>query len=152
MHLWPPAYIDSTDQDTFKFTYTTYCDLHFVQQVGRAKEKAQEADKKRKKTIDRFVSFVRSAEGLYASTTWQEFEEAFAQEEEFVAVSCYSMVLWCVHDISWQAPAAGEAWHQTHCSCHLLKTAPAMCCCLQSLLSDSFSFMTSSNLLFAGWS
>lgn len=48
----------------------------------------QEADKERKKAVDRFVSFVRSAEGLYVSTTWEEFAEAFEKEEEFVAVSC----------------------------------------------------------------
>jgi hypothetical protein len=58
-----------------------------VLQVGRAKEKAAEADKKKRKAVDKFAAFVRSAEGLYASTTWEEFEEAFKAEEEFVAVS-----------------------------------------------------------------
>lgn len=33
------------------------------------------------------MSFVRSAEGLYVNTTWEEFEDAFKQEDEFVAVS-----------------------------------------------------------------
>lgn len=37
---------------------------------------------------------MRSAEGLYASTTWEEFEEAFEKEEEFVAVRC---ITWFVH-------------------------------------------------------
>lgn len=55
-------------------------------QSGRAKKKAAEAAKEKKKNVDRFVSFVRSAEGLYSSTTWDEFQEAFEKEEEFVAV------------------------------------------------------------------
>jgi hypothetical protein len=56
-------------------------------QVGRAKEKIAEAEKKKKRALDKFVAFVRTAEGLYASTTWDEFEDAFKEEEEFVAVS-----------------------------------------------------------------
>ncbi|KAF6257845.1 hypothetical protein COO60DRAFT_1701643 [Scenedesmus sp. NREL 46B-D3] len=59
---------------------------YFEEQVGRAKEKAAEADKKKRKAADKFASFVRSAEGLYVSTTWEEFEEAFKTEAEFVAV------------------------------------------------------------------
>jgi hypothetical protein len=55
-------------------------------QVGRAKEKIQEGEKKKKRALDKFVDFVRTAEGLYASTTWEEFEEAFSGEPEFVAV------------------------------------------------------------------
>lgn len=62
-------------------------------QVGRAKEKAAEAEKKKRKAADKFAAFVRSAEGLYASTTWEEFEDAFKGEAEFVAVSVlYNML------------------------------------------------------------
>ncbi|WIA16549.1 hypothetical protein OEZ85_013221 [Tetradesmus obliquus] len=59
---------------------------YFEEQVGRAKEKAAEAEKKKRKAADKFAAFVRSAEGLYASTTWEEFEDAFKGEAEFVAV------------------------------------------------------------------
>lgn len=62
-------------------------------QVGRAKDKLLEADKKKRRALDKFVSFVRSAEGLYTSTTWEEFEEAFNGEEEFLAVSV-GLCLW----------------------------------------------------------
>lgn len=55
-------------------------------QVGRAKEKAADAEKKKKRAVDKFVTFVRTAEGLYSTTTWDEFEGAFKDEEEFVAV------------------------------------------------------------------
>jgi hypothetical protein len=61
--------------------------LLLLLQVGKAKEKAAEADKKKRKAADKFAAFVRSAEGLYVSTTWEEFEDAFKSEEEFVAVS-----------------------------------------------------------------
>lgn len=64
------------------------CSQHYnITQVGRAKEKIAEAEKKKKRALDKFVAFVRTAEGLYASTTWDEFEDAFKEEEEFVAVS-----------------------------------------------------------------
>lgn len=36
------------------------------------------------------MAFVRTAEGLYANTTWEEFEDAFKTEDEFVAVSASS--------------------------------------------------------------
>jgi hypothetical protein len=62
--------------------------LFIQRQVGRAKEKILEAEKKKKRALDKFVDFVRTAEGLYASTTWEEFEEAFSGEPEFVAVCC----------------------------------------------------------------
>lgn len=65
-------------------------------QVGRAKEKIAEAEKKKKRALDKFVAFVRTAEGLYASTTWDEFEDAFKEEEEFVAVSGGSSQGGCV--------------------------------------------------------
>lgn len=57
-------------------------------QVGRAKEKAAESDKKKKRAVEKFEAFVRSAEGLYSNTTWEEFEDAFKKEDEFIAVSC----------------------------------------------------------------
>eukprot|EP00775_Hariotina_reticulata_P012499 gene12499-12634_t len=59
---------------------------YFEELVGRAKEKAAEADKKKKRAVDKFMSFINSAEGLYSNTTWQEFEEAFKNEAEFKAV------------------------------------------------------------------
>jgi hypothetical protein len=40
--------------------------------------------------VEKFVAFVRTAEGLYANTTWEEFEDAFKTEDEFVAVSASS--------------------------------------------------------------
>jgi hypothetical protein len=57
-----------------------------VVQVGRAKEKAAEADKKKKRSVEKFVSFINAAEGLYSNTSWQEFDEAFKNEDEFKAV------------------------------------------------------------------
>jgi hypothetical protein len=76
-------------------------------QVGRAKEKAAEAERKKRKAVDKFAAFVRSAEGLYASTTWEEFEDAFKNEEEFVAVSVITYVIGVLRlllDMSSQGP------------------------------------------------
>lgn len=57
-------------------------------QVGRAKEKAEEAERKAKRAAaERFVAFMADAQGLRPDTGWDEFEGAFAEEEEFVAVS-----------------------------------------------------------------
>lgn len=57
-----------------------------TRQVGRVKDKLAEADRKKRRAYDKFVTFVRTAEGLYSSTTWEEFDDAFRGEDEFVAV------------------------------------------------------------------
>jgi hypothetical protein len=56
-------------------------------QVGKLRGKLADGERKKRKAVERFVSFMRNAEGLYSSTSWAEFDDAFREEEEFVAVS-----------------------------------------------------------------
>jgi hypothetical protein len=56
-------------------------------QVGRAKQKQEEAAKKAKKAQEEFAHFLRHAKGLYHDTPWDLFEEKFQDEPEFKAVS-----------------------------------------------------------------
>ncbi len=57
--------------------------------MGRAKEKAAEAERRARRAASDFKALLRDAEGLYADTPWEQFEETFSSEPEFQAVSDY---------------------------------------------------------------
>lgn len=60
--------------------------VFFEEAVGDARQKLEEAERRKRKARDNFGSFLRHARGLYADTPWDEFEDAFSNEPEFKEV------------------------------------------------------------------
>ncbi|KAI8462428.1 MAG: hypothetical protein J3K34DRAFT_527752 [Monoraphidium minutum] len=60
--------------------------VYYEEAVGGARLKAEEAERRRRRSRDAFGSFLRHARGLYADTPWGEFEGAFKDEPEFKEV------------------------------------------------------------------
>lgn len=67
--------------------HQSYKRSYYEELVGRAKQKAEESDKRKRRARDEFASFLRHAKGIYHDTPWEDFEATFEKEPEFKAVS-----------------------------------------------------------------